>query len=165
MPAPLEAPPINLYDYWETTWLTGPRDGPQEYFDKWYETSSDPEFDTIPFDNSTVSVRRRKEFTGLHEYRFLDNSAMSSGAHLRYMVAIEDDGRESMWGILEGLTDLQVAWRFDLIETFRGEPEYAQLKEIVLAYWRNERAPRLLMQVDAKSLEFFFVPRDEGSPG
>lgn len=166
---------INWFEFWAEDWHAGAAsDGLNEYFDKWFAwmaTQGDAEFERFPSGSggeggSEVRVWKRETFFGNQEYVLLDRGAERSGARLRYMaVTDEDTGTETMWSFLEGMTDLGEAWRRDLIETFSGgDPGYERVKDIVSRYWRNEYEPRLIMQVDPATLEFFFVPR-EGTDG
>lgn len=163
-----EPPPIDLFDYWATDWHTGAAsDGLVEYFEKWFsfhDSQGEAEFDSFAMGEgeARVVVWRRLDFLGNHEYVLLNRDFERSGARLRYMaVTDEESGEETLYSFLEGMTDLEVAWRRDLIEVFRGEPAYEEIKSVVTRYWRNEYAPRLLMQIDPGKMDFFFVPREE----
>lgn len=157
-------PPIDLFDFWANDWHTGAAsDGLSEYFDKWFAhpaNQGDTEFARV----AGMSVWRTRNFLGAAEFVLLDRDAPSSrsGARLRYLsIHQEESGEEETWAFLEGMTDLEAAWRRDLIEVFRGEPEYEEVRDIVARYWANDHVPRLIMQIDPATMEFFFVPREE----
>lgn len=157
------APPIDLFDFWHDNYLTGPGAGLQAYFDAWF-AHVQPSFDSFPFSPGAARpvVVQQQYALGdrLVEYHFRNLDDKSSGVKMSYLVTADDDGIEQTWAMLTGMIDLDQAWRFDLIESFDGEPSYEDVKDIVIRYWRGEYAPRLLMQIDAKSMEFFFVPRE-----
>lgn len=171
--APGDSPAIDWFEFWADDWFSGAAsDGLHEYFDKWFAwmaTQGDPEFERFSNGGSEVSAWKRKTFFGdEEEYVLLDRDGANgrSGARLRYMALTDEEtGQETTWSFLEGMTDLGEAWRRDLIESFRGDPGYAAVKDTVTRYWRNEYEPQLIMQVDAATLEFFFVPRGQGAGG
>ena len=165
--AMIAEPPIDLFDFWAMDWQTGPAsDGLTAYFEKWFAhpaSQGDPEFARF----AGVSVWRNQNFLGAAEFVLLDREdppSRRSGARLRYLsLNHQDTGEVSSWAFLEGLTDLGVAWRRDLIEVFDGEPAYEEIRDIMTRYWQNNYVPRLIMQIDPASMDFFFVPREERS--
>ncbi|MGL4231262.1 MAG: hypothetical protein ACRDAM_08420 [Casimicrobium sp.] len=166
--------PSDLVGFWDSEWCSGPEsDGIESFFNRNFRFAEHgyvgsrmdtpwPNRERHQTSGGSITIWWIESFPSGYQYRVIDDNAKACATKIAQLVMVdEESGVERLYVYLIGMIGLKTAWRFDIVECFDGEPTREQLVAVSGAYFNGDYKPQILMQIDATSLERFYLLREQ----